>query len=394
MADLSDLTAQCIRCGFCLESCPTFVLSGKETESPRGRIYLARSMESGVLPWSADNRQPFDSCVGCRACEPACPSGVRYGEILELARSRLERVAPRKQARLLLDVVTNPVLFRLQAGLASLVPGLKAPRWLARHLTPEGQRAEVPPLRRVAEWPPLESAGLPPVKADVALLEGCAMKVLFPDVHEATERLLRRVGIGSVRIKGCCGALHAHAGFLEKAHALALRLTKQLGPDRQLVVNSAGCGSWLKEAGLPVLDATVFLAAHGLVQALRTSRGLSGTVATYHDACHLAHGQGVRTQPRELLSAVPGLRLVPMVESDTCCGSGGVYNVLQPRLAQALLDRKWSNICLTGSQVVVTGNPGCLAWIEQASRRAGGSPTVQHTLSLLESSFSGLLDNI
>lgn len=390
MAELSDLTAQCIRCGFCLESCPTFAISGNEAESPRGRIYLVRSMDEGVLEWSAENKRPLDTCVGCRACETACPSGVKYGEILEQARDRFEsRGIGKPGVRRLLSGVTIPGRLRLQLFVGKALGLRRMPSILARTIADEPQEADLPQLARPVNWPPLDEAAMPPINGKVQLLRGCAMGVLFPDVHAATERLLRRVGYHTERIEGCCGALHAHNGQLSTARAMA----SSLPATAVVITNSAGCGSWLKEAwsGTEVYDASEFLFACGLAEALEASAGLPGLRVAYHDACHLAHGQGVRVQPRALLSAIPGIELVPLEESDMCCGSGGIYNLSQPLRARKLLERKWSNIDESAASVVATGNPGCLAWIEQASREHGGKVRVVHTLSLLEASFSGNL---
>ena len=391
VAELSDLTAQCIRCGFCLESCPTFVITGDESQSPRGRIYLARSWDEGVLPLSPEARAAIDTCVGCRACETACPSAVKYGEILELVRESFELDGHNKPLlNQLLDTLSNPGRLRFLLSLSRLFAIRKPPRWVGRLFSDQDTVFEIPVPGREKTWEPLNEADLPPIRGTVSLLEGCLMGVAYADVHTATERLLRRIGFQTERVKGCCGALHAHNGKLKDGR----RMAGALNPRHTLVTNSAGCGSWLKEtiAGATVFDASEFLFENGLTDVLRASSGLPGLVATYHDACHLAHGQGVRSQPRDLLRAIPGLNLVPLAESDVCCGSGGVYNLLQPGMAKKMLDRKWRNVVQSAATVVATGNPGCHAWIEQAARENGGQTTVVHTLSLFEASFSGNLD--
>ena len=400
MKSLSDLTSQCIRCGFCLEACPTYVMTGSEIESPRGRIYLARSADEGIIEW-ADARRAFDTCLGCRACEPACPSGVEYGQILELARQKLDRS---KGLKKLLDGLSDPAAFRRQVALAKLWPGRTVPGFVSRKLTDEVPQARMPRAQRPAAWPAVDEAELPKVEGEVYLLEGCAMRVLYPGVHEATRRLLRRVGF---RVReseaGCCGALHAHSGFLEDAQSRARELVGAMPDDLPVIVNSAGCGSAMKGYGALIgepgkefakraFDAAEFLANQGLAEKLTTSEGLP-TKATYHDACHLAHGQRVVDAPRELIRAVPGIQFVELPESDDCCGSAGVYNLTEPTYARRLLDRKWENIAETGAQIVATGNPGCQAWIEQASDEHGGEVKVLHTLELLEASFSGLRSN-
>ena len=409
MPSLSDLTSQCIRCGFCLESCPTFVLTGRETESPRGRIYLARTADEGKIAWE-ETRHAFDTCLGCRACEPACPSGVQYGQILERARHELGAGPGVKR---LVDGLSDPGKFRLQVGLAKLWPGTKVPGFISRTLTVEPPEARLPRIEQRAAWPALDERELPEVKGEVYLLEGCVMRVMYADVHEALRRLLRRVGFVVRESKaGCCGALHAHSGLLEEAGRLADQMVKDMPDDLPVIVDSAGCGSFMKEYGLPgptpqppllgtniqgegerfaarVFDASEFLHRNGLAERLKTSPGVPAT-ATYHDACHLAHGQRITDAPRALVQNVPGLKFVELSEADMCCGSAGVYNLTQPGYARRLLDRKWVNVEATGAEILATGNPGCHSWIQQASDEHGKKVRVVHTLELLESSFSGL----
>jgi glycolate oxidase iron-sulfur subunit len=389
MRSLSDLTSQCIRCGFCLESCPTFVLSGRETESPRGRIYLARTADEGKIEWES-TREAFDTCLGCRACEPACPSGVEYGQILEQARDRL---GAQPSVKRLIDGLSDPAAVRRQLALARLWPGSKLPGFVSKGLTDEPPVANLPRPARRRDWPALDESQLPAVKGEVAILEGCVMRVLHPDVHVALRRLLRRIGY-SVRETdaGCCGALHAHNGMLADAVARFDCLVESMPGDLPIVVDSAGCGSWMKEqtslAGR-TQDATEFLLSHGLLDALTESPGIPASV-TYHDACHLAHGQRIKETPRRLIQAIPTATFVELSEADMCCGSAGTYNLTQPTRARALLDRKWANIEATGTQIVAMGNPGCHSWIQQAADESGGSLRVMHTLDLLEASFSGL----
>ena len=388
---MDELASRCIRCGFCLEACPTFQLTGSELESPRGRIYLARSMDEGVL--SPDEIRPhLDRCLGCLACEPACPSGVEYGAILELARERLG-TSPAKRA--LLAVATSPGIMRAQALAGGLFPGMRMPNFLSRYLT--GQDAEVElPRRQSVDLPPLGE--VPPVRGEVYFLEGCAMRALHPRVHASAKRLLRRVGFAVREApQGCCGAMHAHGGELAEATRRARALAAALPDDLPVVVDSAGCGSTMKryaelDASLAsfasrVVDLSEFLFAEGLAPLLEASPGVAAT-ATYHDACHLAHGQGVRDAPRALLDAIPRLTRVELPESDMCCGSAGVYNVLQPEMARQLLERKMDNVVLTGASLLVSGNPGCHAWTEQGARERGGIE-VLHTAEILERAFLG-----
>ena len=400
MQDLEELTTHCIRCGFCLESCPTYSVTGSELESPRGRIYLVRSALAGQLDWSEDVSPHLDLCLGCRACETACPSGVQYGEILEQARDLIEQKSPKRARTLLLDSTTRPGLLRLQLAAGKLAPGRKLPNPVSRLFSGKPAEVDKPVPQKAPNFPALDTQGLPAVKGRVYLLEGCAMRVLYPRVHAATRRLLRRIGFEVEEVEqGCCGAMHAHNGHLGEARKMGQALTAAMPRDLPVVVNSAGCGSTMKEYGEllgdpgagfahRVLDLSEFLLANGLPEQLTQGR-LPETV-TYHDACHLAHGQRIKSQPRELLRAIPGISMVELPEADRCCGSAGVYNVLQPEMARTLLNLKWKNVQSTGASIVATGNPGCHAWIAQASRESGGSIQVMHTAEVLEAAFIGI----
>lgn len=397
MPDLSDLTSQCIRCGFCLESCPTFLITGDESQGPRGRIKLARE-----AAWDSDTYAAIDSCLGCRNCETACPSGVKYGEILELARAELEPKHGRNARKQLLMGLTDFKKARVQFGLASFWPGDKMPGFLSRAVSGQSPEARIPGLPNPTPWPPLEERDLPAIQGEVYLLEGCVMRVLYPDVHEATRRLLRRIGFAVRESEaGCCGALHAHSGHLEEAELRAQELAKQMPDDLPIIVNSAGCGSTMKEYGHVIgqgleqtakrtYDITEFLLANGLMERLSSSPGLPNITLTYHDACHLAHGQKVTSPPRELLAVIPGATLIDLPESDLCCGSAGTYNIFQPQMARKLLDRKWSHIEDTKAHIAVMGNPGCQGWIQQAADESGSVMRVMHTADVLESAFSGI----
>lgn len=402
MKPLDELTSHCIRCGFCLESCPTFVETGEETESPRGRIYLARSAHEGQITWE-DARPHLDQCLGCRACETACPSGVEYGQILEIARDNLEKAKPNRAKAFLLEGLSHPSKLKLQLALSKMLPGRRIPTTLSKMLSGQKPEADKPNRQKTHKWSTLDESAMPTVRGEVYLLEGCVMRELFPGVHQATRRLLRRVGYKVREVPaGCCGSLHLHVGYLDKAREFADKLASAMPEDLPVIVDSAGCGSTMKEygsLGAPserlasfakrTFDITEFLAANGLGEVLRKSKGLT-TKATYHDACHLVHSQKIRSQPRELLEAVPGLEILPLNEADMCCGSAGIYNLTQPHMARQLLERKWKNIEATGAEVAVLGNPGCHAWIAQAAREHGGRVRVLHTAELLESSFSGL----
>lgn len=282
------------------------------------------------------------------------------------------------------------------------MPTRRPPELLSQLLSGERPEADIPHITAESAWPPMESPGLPAIKGQVYLLEGCVMRVLYPGVNEATKRLLRRVGFEVVpSSSGCCGALHAHSGYLDEAESRAQSLASSMPADLPVIVNSAGCGSTMKEYGSVIgqglddlarrtFDATEFLHQHGLADLLAKSRGLVPTTVAYHEACHLVHGQRISSSPKELISAIPGVTLVPLPEADLCCGSAGTYNVFQPKMARQLLDRKWANVASTGAKILATGNPGCHEWIEQANREHDRPIRVLHTLELLESAFSGL----
>lgn len=395
--DLEELTTHCIRCGFCLESCPTFKITGAEHESPRGRIYLVRGALEGKLPWQ-EIQEPLDHCLGCRACETACPSGVEYGAILELAR---ERLGSKPATKALLTGLTNPGLAKIQFTLGRMLPGKRMPAALSRLIAGSPAEADLPKPQPTIPWPELDESKLPPVTGQVALVLGCVMRVLYDPVHTATKRLLRRVGLETLEIAApCCGALHAHAGMLDEARTRALQMAAAIPPEVPIVLNSAGCGSTMREYGFldpslkgvaaRVRDLSEILLEHGLVEALQEAPGFGGKRITYHDACHLAHGQKVTQPPRELLKAIPGAEFVEIDEADTCCGSAGIYNVVQPQMARALLERKWGHISASGATLVSTGNPGCLAWIEQKSRETGQQIAVEHTAITLERAWTAV----
>lgn len=410
---------KCIRCGFCLDACPTFRLTGNEADSPRGRIYLMRSVMDGVIPLDSGVRAHIDACLGCRACETACPSGVEYGTIVERFRAGMEAVGGRPATQTfarkqLLGLLTNPG--RLSAALkgAGILSRLTGDRRTMPPLAAELLTGRADALVTLPATPTRASVGrLPEVspaigerRCRVGILAGCVMRVLFHGTNEATVRVLQRNGCEVVapRAAGCCGALHLHSGYMTDAKQLARKFVEAFRSVEMdaLVVNSAGCGSTLKEYGelladdpvyaeearklaAKVRDVSEFLAEIGI----ETPAGRLEKTVAYHDACHLAHGQKITTAPRKLLSQIPGLRLVDLPESDTCCGSAGIYNLTQPGMARRLLERKARFIEETGATVVATGNPGCLAWIQQGLAERGRPIEVLHPVEILDAAYHG-----
>jgi glycolate oxidase iron-sulfur subunit len=404
MSHFEDLTTQCIRCGFCLEDCPTFVTTGNELESPRGRIYLIRSAIEGKLDWVKDVSPHTDLCLGCRACETACPSGVQYGAILEIARQEINNRQPHPLRKAFLATTTNATILKSQLALSRLLPGDKIPTPLSRLLSGQSAEVNLPQPQKVPQLP--EITQQLPHRGEIYFLEGCAMKVLYPRVHLASKRLLTRLGF-TVRetTQGCCGALHAHNGEMPTARTMANKLIASFPDNLPIVVNSAGCGSTMKEYHhllaeesndkttedftRRVIDISDFLLQNGLPELLQKSIGLSGKKVTYHDACHLAHGQKITLSPRNLIQSIPGIEYVELPEASMCCGSAGIYNVLQPTMARTLLDRKVNNIQSIQPDFIATGNPGCHGWINQGCQEQSLG-TVLHTAELLEASFVGV----
>ncbi|MEU7692489.1 4Fe-4S dicluster domain-containing protein [Microbispora sp. SCL1-1] len=403
-----ELIKDCVHCGFCLPTCPTYVLWGEEMDSPRGRIHLMGQHVEGT-PVTGAMAGHFDACLGCMACVTACPSGVRYDRLIEQTRAVVEREhvrRPDERAIRALVFALFPYRRRLRA--------MRLPMRLIRRLQSFLEEVH-PSLGAMAELAPAvpRPVRLPPLvrarrrrRARVGLLTGCVQGEFFPQVNAATARVLALEGCDVVipPRQGCCGALSLHSGREDEAKRFARRTIEtfeRAGVDA-VVVNAAGCGSSMKDyaevlAGEPgwaaraealrTRDLAEFLIELGPVA---ERRPLPLTVA-YHDACHLAHAQGVRAQPRELLRAIPELELREIEESAICCGSAGTYNLLQPEAARELGDRKAERVLAAGADVLVSANPGCTMQIAAAVRRAGkGEIRVAHTAEVLDASLRGL----
>jgi glycolate oxidase iron-sulfur subunit len=374
----------CVHCGLCLASCPTYVELGTEADSPRGRIQLVRAIADGVLAPTAETTRHLDLCLGCRACETACPSGVPYGRVIEGVRPILEARRPRGARlgrRLLARVLTSAGARRAMFAPARMVAGW---RGLAR--VPFARYAAALRRRRSPTLPLIiEADG--PSRGTALLLQGCVAETLFHDTNVATARLLARAGVRVLvpDALGCCGALASHLGVADIADRLArnvTRIVRESGAD-WIVTNAAGCGAHLR--GLdPVVagrtrDALELLAELGLPAAVGR---LDRTVAV-HDPCHLAHGQGIRSAPRTLLAAIPGVELVELPESDWCCGSAGTYNLTEPAMAARLLARKMTNVARSGADVVAAANPGCVLQMRAGAMARGLDVAVEHPVDLL-----------
>jgi glycolate oxidase iron-sulfur subunit len=414
-----ELFLDCVHCGLCTASCPTFVETGNENDSPRGRIYLMRAVTDGRLELNQHMRRHLELCLDCRGCESACPSGVQYGKLIEPFRVSMEQAGTAERG----NPKTNDwfhkyILFgmfpypdRLRAGLrparVAQLLGLDKlliqtglwrllPSRLGRLVT------MLPPLEKPLPQLPTFFAASGRRRARVALFTGCVGDVLFRQTNWATARVLQANGCDVVvpREQACCGAIHFHAGSSEPARTLADTNLAAFDPDSvdAIIVNVAGCGSMLKDYGhhwhdeqqperaafaAKVRDCSEFLDDLGLI----TPPGEIRVTATYHDACHLVHAQKVREQPRNLLRKIRGLKLVELAESDLCCGAAGTYNLTEPEMAEKLGRRKLENIRKTGARVVITSNAGCLLQIAREARMQGEKLKIMHPMEVLDLSY-------
>ncbi len=412
-----SLYQDCIHCGLCTASCPTYVETGDENDSPRGRIYLMRAVADGRIGASTEVRHHLDLCLDCRACETACPSGVQYGRLIEPFKVALHASSPPSDRTgwLQRTILTHLFPYGDRVKLA-LTPA----RWLQRfgvldRIESLGLFKLLPgTLRRMqAMLPTLDAPGsrlpavLPPVgpkRATVALFVGCVGDAMFPGTTAATARVLQANGceVHVPRGQNCCGAIHYHSGSDGPAVAFARRNMTALDPSRfdAIVTNVAGCGAMLKDYHhlLPATDGATATRFVNKVRDISEFLVDLGPIppthpvplwATYHDPCHLAHAQQIRSAPRQLLGLIPGLELVPLEESDLCCGAAGTYNLTQPEMAERLGRRKLANIQATRAKTVVTGNVGCILQIARQAKADGVSIDVVHPVDLLDRSYRG-----
>ena len=416
-----ELIADCVHCGFCLPTCPTYALWGEEMDSPRGRVYLMKLGLEGAAEMNETYVGHFDKCLGCMACLTSCPSGVQYEKLIEATRAQVERNYPRRLGdrlfrRMLFALFPYPRRLRAAAlplwlyrrsgiqrllrrsGLLDRLPArLRAMEALAPPVTRDAFRG------RMAEVIPAQGER----RGRVGLLAGCVQSVFFRHVNDATARVLAAEGFEVVvpAGQGCCGALMVHAGREDEALALARRTVdvfEAAGVDT-VVVNAAGCGSSMKEYGHLLRDdpayagrAKAFAAkCRDISEVLagaepRAKRHPVAARVAYHDACHLQHAQRVKLQPREVLATVPGLQVLEIAEAALCCGSAGIYNLVEPGAAQELGDRKAANVLATRADAVVSSNPGCALQISAHLARAGRALPVMHMVEIVDASIRGV----
>ena len=422
-----SLIDACVHCGFCLPTCPSYRVLGKENDSPRGRIYLMDAINKGEAPLSPTAVSHFDTCLGCLACTTACPSGVQYDQLLTSLRPQIRRNHsrpwPEKAIRQLIfslfpypdriRLLLTPLALYQKLGFSKLLqssgllkkvsPNLAAMETLLPTVTPSCFSDNLP------EFIPAQSPNPGKARYRVGMILGCVQRVFFSGVNEATARVLSANGCEIVipRSQGCCSALPEHQGETNQAQALARQMIDSFENTKvdYIIINAAGCGHTLKEYGHILADdpdyaekAKDFAAKVKDVQEFLSDVGLSAKlhplqaqplVTVYQDACHLLHGQKISQQPRQLLQQIPGLTLREPLDAALCCGSAGVYNMLQPEIAQELGQMKVNNLINTGATLIASANPGCSLQIKQSMEKQGKSVALMHPMQLLDMSIKG-----
>ena len=416
-AKLHEISLSCIHCGLCLSECPTYLTLENEMDSPRGRIYLMRALASGELEPSDPVMTHLDLCLDCRGCETVCPSDVRYGELIERTRARLQSLAVKPRQRLseklidllLYELLPHPGRMRLAMRFARIGAALGVTRLVQRSAM---FRRHAPGLAKALEMMPTQVSpdksplgfSLPPdaTRDRVMFLTGCATAAFAPQTNAAALRVLHRNGcdVNCPQGQGCCGAIHYHGGRVFEARDLARANVDAFEGEQPILSIAAGCGAMMKHYGELLADdpeyadrAKRFVArvrdiSEYLVElGPKTPKRRISIHATYHDACHHAHAQGIRREPRELLALIPGLELTECAESDLCCGAAGSYNLTQPEVASELGRRKLANLEATGADVAVTGNVGCILHLQATARQTGSRLRIAHTVDLLDESY-------
>jgi Fe-S oxidoreductase len=410
----------CVHCGFCLPACPTYVLWGEEMDSPRGRIYMIKKATDGESPLDGRFRQHMDNCLGCMACMTACPSGVEYNKLIEPTRAQIERKLPRSLSERIfrrvifatfphperLRLLALPLLVYQRSGLRALVRSIGLPKLLPKRLAAMEELLPTVPANPFKRLPAQVTSKTAP-RRRIGMLSGCVQQVFFSHVNDATARVLAAEGCEVVipEGQGCCGALMMHSGLESDATVLAKRMIAVFEKSNvdTIVINSAGCGSTMKEYGYLLRDdpewaprAAAFSAkCKDIAEILcelepQAPRHPLKLRIAYHDACHLQHAQGVREEPRRLLAEIPELHVAEIPEGSLCCGSAGVYNLLHPQAANELGDRKVENLLTTGAEAVLSANPGCLLQLMNGLRRRGMKEIPAfHMVELLDASIRG-----
>lgn len=413
-----DKFLDCVHCGLCTAACPTYLETGNENDSPRGRIYLMRAVTDGRLPLTDKVTRHLELCLDCRSCESACPSGVQYGRLIEPFRVNMQQLEAKEpgwfEKYILYGMFPYADRLRLALWPARIMQKFGLDRLadrigLTKLLPQKLQRMQnlLPPLRPRPEPLPEILPAIGPRRARVALFTGCVADAMFPHVHWATARVLQQNGCEVLipKTQGCCGAIHYHSGAGSPALHMAETNAEAFAADVDaVIVNVAGCGAMLKDYGhmaeelapgredlhhrlekfsSKVRDISEFLVSLGPIR----PKGEVPLTATYHDACHLAHAQKIRSEPRQLLEMIPGLTLVPLAESDICCGAAGSYNLSEAEMADRLGERKIRNILATGADAVISGNAGCTLQLISTLKKHKAPVEVLHPVELLDRSY-------